>query len=169
MEKLRRAVRGVDTFTKWQGYCLAPFMLTLIATVWIDIILRETGGVTMWAFDIEWFHYGLMLMLAMGYAVLRDQHVRVDLITTRFSPWTQAVLMALSYAVFIIPLMILVAIYGWDFAMHARDIGETTVTYWHAPLWPIKLFIFIGICLMLPQCFAELIRNIYFVVKRETL
>lgn len=169
MEKLRRVLRWVNTFTKWQGYLLAPFCLSLIAiTIW-DITAREFGLFSAWAFDIEWFHYGFIMMVAMGYAVLREQHVRVDLVTTRFSPRTQALLMALSYLVFVIPLMVFVAIYAWHFAMYSKGMNEVTLTPWACELWPIKFAIFIGICLMLPQCFAELIRHIYFVIKREKL
>jgi len=169
MNKLRKILAGVDTFTKWQGYVMAPFCVTLILITLYDITGRRLGLFTAWAFDTEWFHYGFLMMLTMGYAVLKDQHVRVDLVTTRFSPRTQAILMAVSYLFFVIPFMILIVIYSWDFGMHAREVGEISLTAWAGPLWPIKMSIFIGICLMLPQCFAEAIRNIYAAIKREKL
>ena len=123
----------------------------------------------MWAFDVEWFTYAFILMLAMGYAVLKGQHVRIDLATVRYSPWTQELIMAISYAVIVIPLMVSIAILSWDFAWKAMEIGEITLIAWYAPIWPVKWFIFIGCILMLPQCFAELTRHIYFLIKKERL
>ena len=123
----------------------------------------------MWAFDVEWFTYAFILMLAMGYSTMKKQHVRIDLATVRFSPWMQEFIMAFSYAVIIIPLMVFIAIYSWTFAWKAMLINELTLVAWYAPIWPIKFFIFIGCMLMLPQCFAELTRHIYFLIKKESL
>lgn len=169
MEKLRGVLRGVDTFTKWQGYLLVPLVPALVGITIYDITARQLGMFTAWAFDVEWFIYGSLLMLAMGYTALKDQHVRIDLLTTRFSPRVQAALMAFSYAVFVIPLMVMLGIYAFDFALEAKTIGEMTLMAWASPLWPVKSFIFLGVCFLLPQCFAELIRNIYFVIKKEKL
>jgi TRAP-type mannitol/chloroaromatic compound transport system permease small subunit len=162
-------MKGVDTFTRWQGYILAYLIFTLIFITMADITGRQAGYVTMWAFDVEWFHNGALLMLAMGYAVFRDQHVRIDILTSRWSSRTQSIMMAISFGIIIIPVMIFIAINAWDFALHSLSLQEETVMAWHAPLWPIKSCIFVGICLMLPQCFTELIRHIYFIIKKEKL
>lgn len=166
---LRKVLRAVDTFSLWQGYFLAVFVVGLIGITLYDIIGRQFGQFTMWAFDIEWWTYAFIMMLAMGYAVLKRQHVRIDLATVRYSPRTQELIMAFSYAVIIIPFMVFIAVYSWKFAWYAMEIGEITLIAWYAPIWPIKWFIFIGCILMLPQCFAELTRHIYFLTKGERL
>ena len=134
-----------------------------------DIVARQFGMITDWGFDIEWFQYAFILMAALGYAVLKDQHVRIDLMTTRYPPRVQAALMAFSYAFFVLPLMILVAMTSWEWASWSRSVGEVTERPWYGPLWPIKYFIFTGIMLMLPQVFAQLTRNIVFVIKKVKL
>ena len=169
MEKLGRVLRWVDTFTKWQGYLLAPLCLSLIALTLWHIIGRQLGVFTAWAFDLEWYTNGYLLMLCMGYALLKGQHVRIDIVTTRYPPRIQALLMVVSYLVFVITPMVLVARYAWDWAMFSRSVGEITVTGWAGPMWLIKVSVFAGICLMLPQCFAELIRHTIFVFKKEKL
>ena len=130
MDTFRRVLKWVDTFSLWQGYFLAFFVIFLIAITLYDIIFRQFGVFTMWAFDVEWFTYAFILMLAMGYAVLKGQHVRIDLATVRYSAWTQEFIMALSYAVIIIPLMVFIAVLSWDFAWQAMAIGETTLIAW---------------------------------------
>jgi len=169
VKTLRKVVKGIDTFSLWLGNFVAFFVVFLIAITIYDITFRQFGLFTMWAFDVEWFTYAFILMLAMGYSTYTRQHVRIDLITVRFSPWFQELIMALSYILIIIPLMVFIAIYGWHFAYKAYLIKEITLVAWGAPIWPIKFFIFIGCVLMLPQCFAELTRHIYFLVKKETL
>ena len=169
MGKLGKVLRWVDTFTKWQGYIVSALCLTLIGSTIFDITARQFGLYTDMIFDLEWFQYAALLMLPLGYAVLRGAHVRVDIVTERFSPRTQAIIMAGSYLVFVIPVVILIAKYGWDFAMMAYDRHETTTTAWHGMLWPVKSLIFVGAILMLPQCFVELIRNTIFAIKKVKL
>lgn len=169
METLRKVLRGVDTFSLWQGYILAGFVLFLIGITLYDIVGRQFGQFTMWAFDIEWFTYAFIMMLALGYAVLKGQHVRIDLLTMRYSPRTQELILALSYAVVIIPLIVFIGVYSWKFAWAAMLINELTLIAWYAPIWPIKFFIVAGCILMLPQCFAEMTRHTYFVIKGEKL
>lgn len=166
---LRKVVRAVDTFSLWQGYFLAFFVVFLICITLYDIIGRQFGQFTMWAFDVEWFTYAFIMMLAMGYAVLKGQHVRIDLLTIRYPPRLQELIMALSYVVIIIPLIVFIAVYSWKFAWSAMLIGELTLIAWYAPIWPVKWFIFIGCIIMLPQCFVELTRHIYFLTKGERL
>jgi len=124
---------------------------------------------TAWAFDCEWFTFALILMLSMGYAVLKRQHVNIDLVTTHYSPWAQELMMVISYSLFTIPLTVFIAVWGWAFALRSLEVGEMTLVAWQAPIWPIKFFLPIGCILLLPQCFAELIRHTYFVIKKERL
>jgi len=169
MDTVRRILRGVDTFTRWQGYFLAVFVIFLIAITLYDIIFRQFGIFTMWAFDVEWFTYALILMLAMGYSVLVGQHVRIDILTEFFPLRVREGILAASFAIIIIPLMAFNAILGWEFAWKAMAINELTLIAWYAPIWPIKWFITIGCVIMLPQCFAELFRHTYFVFKKERI
>lgn len=167
--KLEKVLRYIDAFTKWQGYIISFLCITLIGITMVDIVGRQLGFYTAWAFDLEWFQYSALLMLALGYGVLRQAHVRIDLVTSRFSPRVQSFLIAFSYLAFVIPFTILIAKYAWDFGMISKVTNETTLTAWHGALWPIKFLIFIGFCLMIPQCFAELIRHTIFVFKKEKL
>ncbi len=169
MKTLRNVLSWIDKSSNWTGHFFAFFVIFLIGITLYDIIGRQFGQFTMWAFDIEWFTYGFIQMGAMAYAVLKGQHVRIDLLTMRYSPRTQELLLAISFGLFLIPLMIFVGIFAWKFAWAAMLINEKTLVAWRAPIWPIKWFIFMGCVLILPQSFAELIRHLYFAIKGEKL
>lgn len=169
MKTFRRILSWVDHFSQWQGYFVGILCVALIGMVLYDITARQFGVFTGEAFDIEWFLYSATLMLALGYGVLKGTHVRIDWITTRYSPWAQELIMAISWGLIVIPFMVFVAVFAWKFVMIAFTMSETTTTAWHVLLWPVKLLIFAGIVLMLPQTFVELIRSIYFVIKNEKL
>ncbi|MBA7562166.1 hypothetical protein ES708_03815 [subsurface metagenome] len=167
MDVLKTIVTYIDKFSKYQAYMLVPFPLGLILITMYDIVGRQLGLYTAWAFDTEWFIYGFIMMLGMAYAILKDQHVKIDLLTARYSKRMQSILVIVSYLVFTIPVMVIIAINALGFAMDSKAQGETVLTAWYFQLWPIKLFIFIGIIFMLPQCLAEIIRHAYFLIKKE--
>ncbi len=166
---LRKVLRGVDIFSNGHKYFLSILIIGLVFITLYDVIGRQFGRMTGWAFDVEWFTYAAILVLSMGYAVFKGQHVRIDSLTARYSPWTRELLIALSYLVFVIPFMVFIAVYSWSFAWEAMETGELTLIGWYAPLWPVKFLLPIGCILMLPQCFAELTRHIYFLIKKERL
>lgn len=169
MDRLRKVVRWVDTFTKWQGYFLGFFVLALMFITLFDITARQFNMFTGWAFDVEWFIHVLLMVVAMGYALLKGAHVRLDLMTTGLSPWAQELFLAISYTFFVIPLLAFFAWAGWDYTVTALVEKEITLIGWTALIWPIKSLITIGCVFMLFQCFAELTRSIYFLIKREKL
>ncbi len=165
MKKLGKVLRAIDIFTKWVGYCLAPFVVILTLLVVYDISTRQVGWYTAPIFDIEWFLNGAFMTLALGYALLVGKHVRVDVLSAHYPSRVQAALSILVYIVLAIPFLTLVVIEAWDFSMFAKNMHELTVTGWEFPMWIPKFFTCLGPALLLPQCFAELIRSIFILIK----
>jgi len=53
--------------------------IALTLSVLIDMIWRYlTGSSTVWAFDVNYMIYAVNFMLAGGFCMLHDKHVRVD-------------------------------------------------------------------------------------------
>ncbi len=169
MEELRRVLRWIDTSSQWQANVFAAACLTLIGITLADIIGRQFGQYTTQLFDIEWFHLAFLLMVGLGYSLLIGSYVRVDLLSNRYSPWAQHLLKFLGFSLLGIPITVLFAIYAWDFAMTSWAMKELTMSAAKIPVYPIKLFIFAGFVLSLPQLTAEVIRHFYFIIKKEEL
>lgn len=169
MEGLRRVLRWIDTSSRWQANVFAATCLTLIGVTLADIIGRLLGKYTTQLFDIEWFHLAFLLTLTMSYSLLTRSFVRVDLLSNRYSPRTQRLLMFLGFSLFGIPITVLFAVYAWHFAIDSWAIKELTMSASKIPVYPIKMFIFAGLVLSLPQLIAEAIRHFYFIIKKVEL
>lgn len=169
MDGLRRALRWIDTSSRWQANVFSIACLTLIGVTLADIIGRLFGQYTTQLFDIEWFHLGFLFMFGLSYSILTGSFVRVDLLSTRYSPWAQHLLMFLGFSLIGIPITVLFAVYAWHFAMVSWAMKELTMSAAKIPVYPIKMFIFAGLVLLLPQLTAEAIRHFYFIIKKAEL
>jgi TRAP-type mannitol/chloroaromatic compound transport system permease small subunit len=76
---IRTYIRTVDAINEWIGRTVMWLFLALTASVLIDMIKRYlTGASTVWAFDINYMIYAVNFMLAGGFCLLHEKHVRVD-------------------------------------------------------------------------------------------
>src|SRR3546814_12016393 len=82
-------------------------------------------------------------MISGAYAYREDQHVRVDVLYTKFSPRGKAIADIIS-SVFFFIFTITLLWTGWRFASDAIQVGEHSFTEWGIQYWPVKLMIPVG-------------------------
>ena len=85
-----------------------------------------------------------------AYTLMRDRHVRVELLQMHLPAGLNRVLdccTALAGAAF----CVLVAVSGWEYFQDALSTGETTATTLRVPLWIIELPVFLSFALLALQ------------------
>ncbi|CAC9625996.1 TRAP dicarboxylate transporter, DctQ subunit, unknown substrate 6 [uncultured Gammaproteobacteria bacterium] len=99
-------------------------MLTTF-NVFLDVLLRYAFNNSSIALqEMEWHLFSAMFLLGISYTLQKDAHVRVDIFYTKFSPQKQALINLIGFALCILPISLLVAYYGIDFAYSAYLINE---------------------------------------------
>lgn len=120
---------------------------------------------TNWVHESMFLMFGMQYMLSGAYAYREDQHVRVDVIYSRFSPRGKAIADIVSSLFFFI--FTLTMLYtGGRFALDAINNRETSFTEWGIQYWPVKLAIPIGAALIVLQGVSKLIRDVLFVMRK---
>ncbi|MCE8009106.1 TRAP transporter small permease subunit [Aestuariivita sp.] len=100
-------------------------LLVLTAVILYDVIGRkffDTGSFVL--SELEWHLHGAIAILGFGYAYLKDAHVRIDLFAKQLGPRLRLWLELVAILLFLIPFMIFLAWFGYDFAMRAYVRGE---------------------------------------------
>lgn len=141
------------------GWCIVVMMLGTCYDVFMRYVFRAP---TDWAFDISYFMYGALFMMAGAYTLSRNGHVRGDVIY-RLTPYrVQAALDLVLYLIFLLPGFTALVVYGIPYAEQSWHIHEATIySPTGAPAYPHKTLIPIAAGLMLIQCFAEIVRCIF--------
>jgi TRAP-type mannitol/chloroaromatic compound transport system permease small subunit len=138
------------------GWCI---VIMTLGTCY-DVFMRKLfSAPTNWAFDLSYFMYGALFMMAGAYTLSRNGHVRGDVIY-RLTPYrVQAGVDLVLYILFMLPAFCALFYYGIPYANISwiqREVSIYAPT--GAPVYPHKTLIPIAAVLMLIQCFAEIVR-----------
>jgi len=103
----------------------AALLLVLTFVIIYDVIGRRffsTGSIILQ--ELEWHLHGVIALFAIGYTYTRNAHVRIDVLTHRFSDRFKLWLEITAIVALLIPFLLLVAYYGYEFAERAFVRGE---------------------------------------------
>ena len=147
------------------GEFVAYWAVLSVFAYYYEVIARFAfNSPTNWVHESMFLMYGMQYMLAGAYAYHADQHVRVDVFYTKFSPRGKAIadiITSLFFFIFIVTLLWT----GGKFALDAVRNSEVSFTEWGVQYWPVKLMIPIGAALMVLQGLAKLIKDIVLVTR----
>ncbi len=100
-----------------------------------------------------------LVSLGLGYALLRGEHIRVNLLTAPTGPRTQRIIEIVGM-VFTLGTTAMFIYFGAEKATDAMEFGEKAVGTPWLEIWPYRFVIVVGMVGLLLQAFAQLLRAI---------
>lgn len=110
--------------------------------------------------EIQWYMFAAMFLLAAGYALRHDEHVRVDILYQRLSLKAQAWVDLLGGLLFLLPTAVLIGWLSWPMFLQSWAIAEMSPDPGGLIRWPVKLLVPLGFGLLALQGVAEIIKRI---------
>lgn len=163
MSLLLKLSRLIDAFTDLVGKLA---MWLILATTLIsagNAIVRKLFDTSSNAFlEIQWYLFAAVFMLGSGYAFLRNAHVRIDFVSSKFSARGRNWVDILGIVIFVFPLCYMMATLGWPLFMNAFNSGEMSSNAGGLIRWPVYALIPAGFALLALQSVSELIKRIAF-------
>ncbi len=161
----------VDRFSAWVGKSFAWCILILCLATTYEVFVRYAlRSPTTWAFDISYIMYGTLFMMAGGYALSRNAHVRGDFVYRLWPPRIQAGIELVLYFVFFYPGVIALVYAGYVYAAESWSYmpfgpngprGEISINSpAGVPVFPLKTILPVASAVLLLQGVAETIRCI---------
>jgi TRAP-type mannitol/chloroaromatic compound transport system permease small subunit len=109
--------------------------------------------------EIQWYMFGAMFLLAAGYALKYEEHVRVDVFFSKLNPRQQAWVDVFGGIFFLMPMAVLIAWMSIPAVINSYRITEYSSDAGGLLRWPIKIMIPIGFALLALQGVAEIIKK----------
>ncbi len=148
----------LDRMIEWVGRCVAWLVLFMALFTVVVVVLRyvfETGAI-LWQESVVYMH-ALVFMLGLSYALKHDAHVRVDLIYSRLSRRSQAIINLAGNVVFLIPTSLLIAYHSLDYVATSWSVLEGSQEVGGIPaVFLLKTLIPVASILLLVQSFLEI-------------
>lgn len=116
--------------------------------------------------EIQWYLYGAMFLLAASYTLRRDEHVRIDVVVGRFSRRTQVWIDLFGFALFLLPVCLLILYDAIPFAWISVMSQEMSSNAGGLIVWPAKLLVPVGFALLILQGISEIIKRIAFLAGK---
>ena len=143
--------KRIDQLSEWIGRQVAWLVLAAVLISAGNAVIRKAFNVSSNAFlEIQWYLFAAVFLLAAGYTLLRQEHVRIDVISGRFSKrvqiWIVFMVVKLS-----IPLVI-----------NAYEIKEMSSNAGGLIRWPVFAMLPLGFMLLGVQGISELTKRIAF-------
>ncbi len=111
--------------------------------------------------ELQWHLYAAGFLLAYAYAMVNDDHVRVDLLHARFSPRTRAWVELVGTLALLLPFALITAASAWDFFVQSWDMGERSSMPSGLPArWAIKGVLFFALALLAIQALGTAARQL---------
>ena len=162
MQLLVTAVRAISALNRLVGLTLSWLSLAVVLVCFTVVVQRYVLHTTqLWMQDLYVWLAGAMFTGVAGFALLNDSHVRVDIF---YRPWPvrkKAIADLIGVLVFLLPFVIVVAVYGWPFVARSWRLFEGSANVGGMPgLFVLKTFILIFCALVGLQGLAMAFRSI---------
>ena len=153
--------KGIDFLVEKQGQLTSFLIVPLLFIVLYEVLMRYAfNAPTVWGFEATAFAYGLHYMLGLSFMEHAEGHVRVDIITTRFSKKVQAIIMLVGYSLIFMPVFVLMTWGAMKFAHTATVTNELNSTSWAPRIWPYKIFMALSFLLLVVQGVSTMLKNL---------
>lgn len=160
-DRVDAMIRGTDAAVITQGDISSFVIYPLLIVVIYEVLMRYLFNTpTIWGFEVTAFLYGVHYMLGLSYMEAHDGHVKVDILTGRLSPKTQAVIGIIAYLVIFTPVFFLMTVAAVKYAYTSFAEGELNSTSWAPRIWPYKIIMALSFFFLLKQGLANMLRHV---------
>jgi len=155
--------RLIDRVTEWFGRWVAWLVLAAVLISAINAAVRKAFNTSSNAYlEIQWYLFAAVFLLAAGYTLLRQEHVKIDVISGRFSKRTQIWIDIIGLVCFVLPLVWTVVHLSLPLAIRAYEMNEYSSNAGGLIRWPVFALLPLGFFLLGVQAVSELIKRIAF-------
>lgn len=149
--------RGCSAIGKVAAFLFIPMMLVIFYDVSQRKIIEFSSAFIDSGFyfsstklqELEWHLHGVLFMLCLGFAYVRDAHVRIELVRDRMPPRLRVWLELAGITLFLLPYCVIIAKLGYTFAERAWATSEVSAAQTGlSHRWVIKSTLPIGFVIL---------------------
>jgi TRAP-type mannitol/chloroaromatic compound transport system permease small subunit len=155
--------RLIDRMSNRIGHWVYWLVLVAVLISAANAVVRKAFNYSSNSFlEIQWYLFSMIFLLCAGYTLMNNEHVRIDIITSRLSARARAWIDILGTIFFLLPMATLIMWLSWPVFVDAYTRHEVSTNAGGLIVWPARLMVPVGFLLLILQGLAELIKRIAF-------
>lgn len=170
---VRAFVRGVDAFTRVLGRFVSWFVLAMVLIGAYNALVRYLGRFTganlssNLYLELQWYLFSLIFLLAAGYALKENAHVRVDVVYGRLRRRARSWIDTVGAVLMLLPFCVFMLWVSWPSVHNSWSIKEVSPDPGGLPRYPLKAVILVCFVLLLAQALAQLAKDVGVLRRRR--
>lgn len=165
MKALLQFSRAVDGLNSLIGKHVIWLILASTVISGINAVVRKAFNVGSNAFlEVQWYLFAASFLIASAYTLLNGEHVKIDVVYSKFSKRTQTKIDIFGFLCFLTPVCVAFLVYGIPFFLKGLQSGEMSTNAGGLIRWPVYALIPLGFSLLLLQGWSELIKRVAFLM-----
>lgn len=163
MATLLHLSRLIDSLNTLVGRWVSWLVLAAVLISAVNAAMRKAFSLTSNGFlEIQWYLFAAVFLLSAGYTLLRQEHVKIDVLLHRFSRRNQVKIEMVCFIVFLAPFVITVLVLVWPLVTKAYLSGEMSSSAGGLIRWPVFALVPVGFALLGLQGVSELVKRLGF-------
>ena len=163
MQTLLFFSRVIDAMNEKVGKTAAWLILIAVLVSTINALTRYGLSMSSNAWlELQWYLFAGTFLLCAPWTLKCNEHIRIDVVTGRYSPRVHAWIDIVGGLVFLIPMCLVILWGAVPFALDSMTSGEMSSNSGGLIVWPAKLLIPVAFFLLLLQGCSEIIKRFAF-------
>jgi TRAP-type mannitol/chloroaromatic compound transport system permease small subunit len=155
--------RLIDGLSERVGRFVAWLILAAVLISALNAVVRKVFNYSSNGFlEIQWYLFAAVLLVASGYTLLRQEHVKIDVVFGHWSRRTQIKIELFGFIVFLMPFVFSVVIEFMPLLIRAMQSGEMSENAGGLIRWPVYMLVPVGFSLLGLQGLSEIIKRVAF-------
>lgn len=159
--------RGIDAVNRVIGRASSWLVLLAVLVSATNAVVRKVFDTSSNAWlELQWYLFGATFLLAASWTLARNEHVRIDVVSARFSRRARAWIDLFSHIVMLAPFAVLMVYLSWPYALLSFNQQEVSTNAGGLIVWPAKALILAGFVMLTLQTVSEIIKRIGVITGR---
>src|SRR3954468_2655923 len=142
MDSMLRLSRLIDALNERVGKAVCWLVLVAVLVSAGNAIIRKVFNMSSNAWlELQWYLFSAVFLLCAGFTLLKNEHVRIDVVAGRFSPRTQAWIDIFGTVFFLLPMSAMIMWLSWPYFVRAYVANEISGSAGGLTLWPARLLL----------------------------
>ncbi len=162
---LLRLSRAIDALNEQVGHLVYWLVLAAVVVSAGNAMMRYTFDMSSNAWlELQWYLFSAVFLLAAGYTLLHNEHVRIDVVYGHLPPRVRAWIDLVGSVFFLLPMALIIMVLSWPIVVESIERNEYSSDAGGLLRWPVKILIPIGFLLLVLQGVSEIIKRIGFLL-----
>ena len=161
MKELLAASRIIDRASELMGRSVAWLVVVAAVISAVNAVVRKTLD---WSanslLEVQWWLFAAVFLLAAPWTLAANEHIRIDVLSSRLSKRTRNIIDVLGHTLFLLPMAAMVVYTSAIFFETSFVQNEQSPNAGGLPLWPVKALIPVAFAWLFAQGVSALIKRI---------